>query len=295
MAEITPDPIMRIAMGFMASKHLFVASAIGLFEALASGPATAEELAPKCGVAPRTLAISADAMLSLGLLEREEDRYCNSPEASAFLSGDAARDLRPMLRFWDRLSYPAWMKLEEAIRAEESRLQFFNFSADEQQIFSVGVEAFSAAAAAALATGYDFSQHHRVLDVAGGTGSFLIAILRRYPALQGTLFELPGACVVARHRLMREPEAARVSVLEGDMLADPLPDGHDVVLLANIVHGLSAAHNIALLSKVHDHVSTGARLLLVDLWVESGCGAVAVGRACRFPPLSSGGALVARP
>ena len=87
MAEITPDPIMRIALGFMAAKHLFVASAIGLFEQLAAGPATLEELAAKCGVPRRTLGISADAMASLGLVERDGDRYRNSPTAMAFLSG----------------------------------------------------------------------------------------------------------------------------------------------------------------------------------------------------------------
>src|SRR5215208_3097300 len=70
MAHITPDPIMRIALGFMAAKHLFVAGAIGLFEALAGGPATLNELAKKCGVPRRTLGISADAMTSLGLVER---------------------------------------------------------------------------------------------------------------------------------------------------------------------------------------------------------------------------------
>ena len=57
MADVTPEPIMRIAMGFMAAKHLFVASAIGIFEKLAEGPATAHELASgvpvrTCGSAP---------------------------------------------------------------------------------------------------------------------------------------------------------------------------------------------------------------------------------------------------
>ena len=60
MADVTPDPIMRIALGFMAAKHLFVASAVGLFEALNGGPATLDELASKCGVPRRTLGISAD-------------------------------------------------------------------------------------------------------------------------------------------------------------------------------------------------------------------------------------------
>ena len=67
MAQITPDPIMRIAMGFMAAKHLFVANEIGLFTGLAQGPATLHELAAICGIPRRTAGISADAMVSLGL------------------------------------------------------------------------------------------------------------------------------------------------------------------------------------------------------------------------------------
>jgi hypothetical protein len=268
MAEVTPDPIMRIALGFMAAKHLFVASAIGLFESLAAGPATLDELAVRCGVPRRTLGISADAMVSLGLLERDGNRLRNSATAAAFLSGSSGPDLRPMLRFWDRISYRAWMRLEDAIRSAEGQSYFDRFSEEEQQIFSVGVEAFTAGAATALATAYDFGPHRRVLDIAGGTGSFLIAILRRYRGLQGTLFELPGACVVARQRLAREPEGARVAVVEGDLLKDALPADHDVLIAANIVHGLSAAHNIALLNSARANALAGVRLLLVDLWMD---------------------------
>jgi hypothetical protein len=268
MAEVTPDPIMRIAMGFMAAKHLFVASEIGVFEKLANAPATLDELAARSGIPHRTLRISADAMVSLGLLEREGDRYRNSAAAAAFLGGDAGSGLRPMLRFWDRISYPAWLHLESALRRGKGQGDFFHFSEEEQQIFSTGVEAFSAGAAAALAASYDFSRHTRVLDVAGGTGSFLIAVLQRHPSLHGTLFELPGTCTVARSRLSREPEGARIQVIEGDLLKDSLPDGHDAVIAANIVHGLSATHNIELLKNVRAHVAPRARLLLVDLWMD---------------------------
>ena len=124
MADVTPEPIMRIALGFMAAKHLFTASAIGLFENLAAGPATLDELVEKCGIPRRTLRISVDAMVSLGLLEREEDRYRNSPAAAAFLSGTAESDLRPALRLWDRVSYPLWVNFESAVRAGEGQRQF---------------------------------------------------------------------------------------------------------------------------------------------------------------------------
>ena len=269
MAEITPDPIMRVAMGFMAAKHLFIASEIGVFEKLADGPATLDELAVKSGIPRRTLRISADAMVSLGLLERDGDRYRNSGAAAAFLAGDTGSGLRPMLRFWDKISYPAWFNFENAVRSGEGQRHFERFTEEEQQIFSAGVEAFSAGMASALPTSYDFSGHRRILDVAGGTGSFLIPILRRHPAARGTLFELPGACAAARRRLAGEPEAPRVTVVEGDLFTDPLPDGHDVLIVANTVHVLSAAHNVTLLKNMRAHVAAGARLLLVDLWMDA--------------------------
>jgi len=129
--DLTPEPIMRIAMGFMAAKHLFVAGAIGIFEKLAEGAATADELAGRCGVPSRTLRISANAMLSLGLLEHDGERYRNGPVAAAFLAGNPGPDLRPMLSFWDRISYPAWTRLENAVRTGEGQAYFDRFSDEE--------------------------------------------------------------------------------------------------------------------------------------------------------------------
>jgi O-methyltransferase domain/Dimerisation domain len=263
-----PDPIMRIAMGFMAAKHLFVASAIGVFEYLADAPATLDELARESGIPRRTLRISIDAMVSLGVLECETGRYRNSAAAAAYLGGGANHDLRPMLRFFDRISYPAWMKLEAAVRRGDGERHFDRFTAEEQQIFSAGVEAVTAGMAQALAAVYDFRRHSGVLDNGGGTGSFLIAALRRYPALHGTLFELPGACAIARQRLSLGPEGARVTVWEGDFLKDPLPDHHDVLILANTMHVLSESNNIALLKNARAHAARGAVLLLVDWWMD---------------------------
>jgi hypothetical protein len=269
MEDATPEPIMRIAQGFMAAKHLFTASAIGLFEALSDGPATLDEIAAKCRIPRRTLRISADAMASLGLLQRDGDHYRNSPSAAAFLSGALGPDLRPMLRFWDQISYRLWLNFETAVRAGEGQRQFERFTDEQQRIFSAGVEAFSAGAAAALAANYDFDRHRRVLDVGGGgTGSFLIAILRRFPALQGTLFELPGACAVARQRLSCEPEGSRIAIVEGDFFKCALPDGHDAMIVANTVHVLSLAHNFELLKRLRASATASARLLLVDVWLD---------------------------
>ena len=267
--SVTPEPIMKIAMGFMAAKYLFAATEIGVFDVLARGPASLGELATSTGIPSRTLGIVAAAMVSLGLLEQDGSRYRNSETAEAFLADIPGRpDLRPVLRYFDEIVYPRWEKFAEAIRTDQGQPQFSKFTTRQQRMFSAAVEVFSAPGAVALAGSYDFGRHHRLLDIAGGTGSFLIAVLQHHNALKGTLFELPGACAVARQRLANEPERSRIDVVEGDVFKDPLPGGHDVVLIANVVHVFSAAHNTELMRKIRAHVMPGARLLLVDLWTD---------------------------
>ncbi len=268
-AGVTPDLILQLATGFMASKHLFAANAIGLFEYLADGAMTLDEIAARSGVPRRTLRILADAMVALGLVERQEDRYGNAPVAATFLSGRTSTDLRPLLRFWDRISYTGWQQLEQAVRTGRAPTRHGHFTEEDQKIFSSGVEALTAGPAHALASTYDFGQHRRVLDLGGGTGSFLLAVLRRYPDVQATLFELPTVVPVARRRLNSEPLQRPVEVVEGDFLADPLPADQDAIILANVVHLFSPERNRALLRRIRLATAAGTRLLLVDFWTDS--------------------------
>ncbi len=236
VSQNAPNPlqIFELATGFMRAKHLFVAGELGMFEKLADGPATLDELAAKLGTPRRTTRIVADAVTALGLLERQEDKYQNSALAQAHLSGRGnAVDMRPFLRFWNRLSYKRWLGLEDSVRQGK----------------------------------YDFSRHNRVLDLGGGTGSFLKALLQRYPKLQCTLYELSTAAAVARKRLADDPQGRRIEIVEGDFLKDPLPKGHDVVLLAHVVHALVSESNLELLRRARQAVDPGARLLMVDFWM----------------------------
>lgn len=267
--ELAPDRIFQLATGFMAAKHLFVANEIGVFEKLSEGPATLEELAKRMGVPRRTTRIVADAMTALGFVERKGDIYHNSPLAERYLGPRAAIDLRPFLRFWNHLSYPRWTKFEDAVRQGRGVFGVLQFSPEEQKIFSEGVEAFSAASAEALANVYDFSRHRKILDLGGGTGSFLKPLLAKYPRLECTLYETPAAAAVARQRLAGTPFAERIRVAEGDFLRDPIPDGNDAFLLANVVHVLPPERNLELLRRIRQRAAKGARLLIVDLWTNA--------------------------
>jgi hypothetical protein len=258
---------MQIALGFMAAKHLFAACEVGLFEALAEGPATLDKLTQRLGIPRRTARITADAMVALGLLQRDGDAYRNGPAAAAFLSGSTPADLRPFMRLL-RLRYDGWANFEAAIRTGEEPGFITQMNEEDQRIFSEGVEAASAGAALALAEVYEFERHERLLDLGGGTGSFLIPIVARHPQIHGGLFEIPAVAAIARQRLADRGLAGRVSVLEGDLLRDPIPDGYDSFLLANVVHIFSPEQNRDLFRRVHEHARQGSRLLLVSFWTD---------------------------
>jgi hypothetical protein len=157
---------MKIAVGYMAAKHLFIANEIGLFEKLARGSLTLEALAERMVVPSRTTRIVADAMVTLGLLQRRGDHYHNTEVAAAFLSGATGNGIRPFLRLLDRLSYLRWARLADAIRTD-TMIFDAGFNAEEQLLYSEGVEAVTAGTANALAGKYDFGRHQRVLDLAG--------------------------------------------------------------------------------------------------------------------------------
>lgn len=266
-APPSPESIMGLASGFMAAKHLFAASELGLFEALAVSPAGIDALAARTGLTRRAARISADAMVALGLLERNGDHYGNSNVAAFYLSGATPADLRPFLRMWDHISYPVWSGLAKALGSGPAH-EIFELDDTLQEVFSAGVEAITAGPVAALAETVDFSGHQRLLDVGGGTGSWSVAVVRRHPHLKATIFELPTTAEIARQHIANAGLEPRVDVVAGDATEDSLPGGHDVCLLANLIHYFSPEENQSLLRRVRDAVDTRTPLLLADFWTD---------------------------
>jgi SAM-dependent methyltransferase len=265
--DVTPEPIVRIALGFMAAKHLFAASELGLFEALAGSPATVDALAARIGLTRRTARISADAMVALGLLERDGDQYQNGPAAASFLAGQASADLRPLLRFWDTISYPAWQSFAQALGSGPA-FKILELDEDQQALASAGIEAILAGPAHALGEVVDLSAQQRLLDIGGGTGSWSIATAQRHPHLVATVFERPPVARVARSRVAEAGLADRISVVAGDATVGELPGGHDVFLVANVLHYWSPEGNRDLLHRIRRAAPAGGRLLLADFWTD---------------------------
>jgi len=207
-------------------------------------------------------------LASFGVLEAKGGKFANGRAAQEQLTGRGPDDVRAGLRLYDQITWSLWTNLEQTVRSgQPARLA--KPSADFARIFSEGVEAFTRPAAAALTRAYDFSPHRRILDLAGGTGSYLLPILGQHASISATLYELPQAADAARRRLSADPLGARVEIVEGDALFDPIPGGHDVVLLANTIH-LFAPDKVKLLfRRTRDAVAPGARLVIPEYWVDS--------------------------
>ena len=266
-APVTPEPIMKLASGFMAAKHLFAASELGLFEALSDSPATLDGLAARTGLTCRSARISADAMVALGLLQREGDTYRNSPEAAQFLAGQGPADLRPFLRFWDKVSYATWEHLAQAL-ASGPPVEIFELDDTLQEITSAGIEAALAGPAGALPQVHDFTPYTRLLDVGGGTGSWSIAIAQQYPHLRATILDLAVVVGFANDRIATAGLESRVDAVVGDAMNSPLPEGYDVLLAANLLHYWSPEQNDAFLRRTRASVTPGTALLLADFWTD---------------------------
>ena len=265
--QVSPEPILRLASGFMAAKHLFAASELGVFEALAEAPGTLEALAARTGLTRRAVRITADAMVALGLIERDGETYRNGPAAARYLAGRTPADLRPLLRFWDQISYPTWEALAEAL-GRGPRQEVFDLDEAQQEIVSAGIEAILAGPARALVEKVDFSVHRRLLDVGGGTGSWSIAAAERHPGLHATVLDLPVTADIARRRVQAAGLADRIDVVAADAMTSELPGGHDVFLVANVAHYWSPDRNVALLERIRKAAPPGGRLLLVDFWTD---------------------------
>jgi SAM-dependent methyltransferase len=267
-SAVTPEPIQKLAAGFMAAKHLFAANELGLFEALADSPTDIDGLAARTGLTRRAARISADAMAALGMVERDGDVYRNGPVAAAFLTGRTPADLRPLLRFWDKISYPTWIGLADALSKGPSQ-QAFDLPEELQAIMAAGIEAYTATTARALAATFDLSQARRILDVGGGTGSWSIAAVEAWPHVQATIVEVPRVAEIAEARVEEAGLRGRIAVHAADAMAEPLPTGHDVMLLANVAHYWSPDENRTLLRRLRDAAAPGTTLLTVDFWTDA--------------------------
>ena len=267
--------MLQLTTGFMSFKTFATAVELEVFTRLAGGRSvTVDEFATEMGMESRPADIFLAALASIDLLDKHGEGYRNSALAEEFLVIGRPYYFGGFVRFYDRRFYPGWHRAADALRTNRPVLwdpdtQDTMFSADDSELMELFWEAMHSLAgytAATLREAYDFSQHRRLLDVGGGSAGFPIELCRSYPSLTATVYELPHVCPIAEEKIKAAGLEHVIGTAPGDLQVDPtLPDGHDVILLSQMLHGCDERSNRALLDKCWTALPPGGAVVICEL------------------------------
>lgn len=283
----SPDIVLDLIEAFRRSKTMFTAVSVGIFDALHEVPATCDELAGRLGADPGAMERLLDGCASLGLLTVEEGRYANTKEASAYLRLASPHTMAGYILYSDRVLYPMWGHLEDAVREGTHRwTQTFGhdgplfdafFRTDEaREHFLRGMHGFGLLSSPAIVRIFNLSRFKTICDLGGATGHLAAAACERYGTMRGIVFDLPPVCETARRMLAQSPASSRIEVVPGDFFRDPLPPA-DLYSLGRILHDWNEEKIEALLAKVHAALPSGGGVLIAEaLLDDEGSGPVPV-------------------
>ncbi len=256
-----------IAGGYVEARILQAAVCLGVFDALRRQTADAPAVAAAVGADARAMGLLLDALVVLGLLERDGPGYRLNDLSTTYLSAASPRDFSGMIRF-DALSWDAWGKLEDAVRGgRPARVpDMYQHDEAETAVFIDAMDSLVKARgdAEVVAELLHLGGARRLLDVGPGPATYPIALCRRYPELRATLYDLPGTLRVTERYVAASEVAARMECVAGDYRADAVPGGYDVIFLSNIIHGEDEAANEALVGKLSGALVPGGRLVIKD-------------------------------
>jgi 16S rRNA G1207 methylase RsmC len=134
------------------------------------------------------------------------------------------------------------------------------------------MSAGSVQAAAAIVAAYDFGERGTVVDIAGGQGMLLAAILRAHPGLRGVLFDQPHVVASAGPTMRAAGVAERCEIVSGDFF-ERVPPGGDVYTLRQIIHDWDNERAIAILRNCAQALAPGGRVAVIEQVLPSGPGA----------------------
>lgn len=271
--QLPPQMIfMQMVTGYWVSQAIYVAAKLSIADLLADGPLTADQIAGTTGSHAPTLYRLLRALASLGVFAEDEDaRFSLAPLGAVLREGPGS--IRSMvLHLCEGPSWQAWGEMYNSVQTGETSFvlahgrEVFPYYAEHPTSsapFNQAMTEFSDTVSAAVTEVYDFSQAKKIVDVGGGHGGLLAAILGANPAAQGIVFDLPEVVAGAWDRLQAEGLTDRCELVGGDFFA-AAPVGGDVYVLKSIIHDWDDARALAILKNVRAAINEGGRLLLVE-------------------------------
>ena len=277
---MTPTLHLRnLLLGFVVSRALQIAAELGVADALADGPKDCTTLAATLGAHADTLHRLLRALAAHGVFEQQPDgRYANTA-LSECLRDAVPGSLRGLARMYgDPAMWRAWEGLEHSARTGESGFVHmhgvapFDYLASHPasaRRFDEAMLSSSGLMNAAVLEAYDWGQFGTLVDVAGGVGSTLAAILEANPALHGVLFDLPHVMDRARAYLAQRGVAARCRIETGSFF-DTAPAGADAYFMKHILHDWADADCLRILRNCREAMPDYAKLLVSEKVIPPG-------------------------
>ncbi len=267
----------RLITGHYLSRAIYVAAKLGIADLLKDGPRHIADLAE----ATRSHGPSLHRLM---LLLVSEKVFAESPAEYFQLTpmgerlrsdvpGSARAQALLLAGPWQQR---AWSRLLDVVQTGQgaSSQALFPFLAkypEEAAIFNEAMASKTAVLTSAFLAAYDCSRFSTVVEVGGGLGSLLCAILQTNPTLRGILFDLPPVAAEAREQVRSAGLADRCEVVGGDFF-EALPSGADAYLLKSVIHDWDDAQSVAILRNVAQAMAPNGKLLLVEMVVPAQLG-----------------------
>jgi acetylserotonin N-methyltransferase len=251
---------------------LIVADELGLFSLLRDRPADVGAICAHLQLAPRSVEALLAVLAATDFVVKRLDAFHLTDVARTYLLADSEFYWLPMLRQVGTAQLSA-AALMESVRSEHlgpddrisRRWLRGEMTPDEARGSNQRMHSHSLPAALGVARNGDFRGVRRLLDVAGGSGCFSIALAQRYPALRCTIAELPVVAADTRAWIARHGCADRVDTYPFNMFADPWPTGYDAIFFSNVFHDWDAERRTELAVRSFEALPPGGRIYLHEM------------------------------
>ena len=283
-SELTaPDALqmmmMQMVTSYWVAQSIYAAAKLGIADHLGDRAQSTEVLAQLTATDPRSLYRLLRALSSLGIFVETEPGWFALTPLATYLQRDqpgSVRDAAIMLG--DPEHYASWGNVMHSLRTGESAFenlygmnvfQHYAQNPEAAAVFDRAMTSFSSVENVGVVTGYDFSPIHTLVDVAGGHGSLLAAVLHANPHLHGILFEQPAVVAGAASVLASYGVSDRCQVVEGNFF-EAVPTGADAYLLKHIVHDWDDDRSIEILKQCRRAMTDNGRVLIVEQVIPPG-------------------------
>ena len=264
--------LLELITSSWVSQATYVAAELRLADLLANGPKTSRELAALTHTDAPALHRLLRALTTLDICHERDDGSFAITAMGSLLAADSASSLRSWTIWWGQYQWPIWGNLLYSIKTGQSARTmlsgtkgFEHLERDPQAAatFNQALVELTRLSAASVVHAYSFSGLKRIMDVGGGYGELLSAILAANPSASGVLFDLPHAIEGARRHFEEKRLTGRCAFISGDFFKS-IPGGADAYILKSVIHDWNDERSRQILESCRKAMGPGARLLLVE-------------------------------